>query len=300
MNYYEHHIGDYLKNTAHLSMIEDAAYRRLIDAYYTREAPLPNDSKAVQKLARAQSKDERAAVDYVLDEFFELREDGWHQSRCDEEIAKYREKAPRSQEKRDNAKARQDKARARRRAMFDELASHGVTAPWDTTTAELETLLSRYQSPARHAPVTRDNTATQTPDTRHQSPGVNQASESLSVSSAPEVPIALAPADRSPEVEPTETGAICRRLRDAGIQGVNPSHPKLLALLQAGITADELCGIAVEPNAAGKGMAWVIATAEGRRRDAAKVRPLPRASPTLADRNRQAADEAKRLIFGEG
>ena len=47
-------------------------------------------------------------------------------------------------------------------------------------------------------------------------------------------------------------------------------------------------------------MAWVLATAEGRRRDAAKVRPLPRASPTLADRNRQAADEAKRLIFGEG
>lgn len=114
------------------------------------------------------------------------------------------------------------------------------------------------------------------------------------------MPIALASADPSPEVEPTETGAICRRLRDAGIQGVNPSHPKLLALLQAGITADELCSIAAEPSASGKGMAWVIATAEGRRRDAAKVRPLPRASPTLADRNRQAADEAKRLIFGEG
>lgn len=127
-----------------------------------------------------------------------------------------------------------------------------------------------------------------------------QASESLSVSSAPEVPIALASADPSPEVEPTETGAICRRLRDAGIQGVNPSHPKLLALLQAGITADELCGVAEEPKSRGKGMAWVIATAEGRRRDAAKVRPLPRASSTLADRNRQAADEAKRLIFGEG
>ena len=127
-----------------------------------------------------------------------------------------------------------------------------------------------------------------------------QASESLSVSSSPEAPIALASADPSPEVEPTEAGAICRRLRDAGIQGVNPSHPKLLALLQAGITADELCSIAAEPSASGKGMAWVIATAEGRRRDAAKVRPLPRASPTLADRNRQAADEAKRLIFGEG
>lgn len=127
-----------------------------------------------------------------------------------------------------------------------------------------------------------------------------QASESLNRSSATLAPIALASADPSAEVEPTEAGTICRRLRDAGIQGVNPSHPKLLAVLQAGITADELCGIATEPNAAGKGMAWVLATAEGRRRDAAKVRPLPRASPTLADRNRQAADEAKRMIFGEG
>jgi hypothetical protein len=93
---------------------------------------------------------------------------------------------------------------------------------------------------------------------------------------------------------------ICRRLRENGIHGVNPSHPKLRALLQAGITADELCGIAAEPSARGKGMAWVLAAAEGRRRDASQVRPLPRASPaTLADRNRQAADGAKRLIFGE-
>lgn len=127
-----------------------------------------------------------------------------------------------------------------------------------------------------------------------------QASESLSVSSAPEVPIALASADPSHEVEPTEVGLIAKRLRDAGIQGVNTHDPRLHALLQAGITADELCCIAEEPKSRGKGMAWVLATAEGRRRDAAKVRPLPRASPTLADRNRQAADEAKRMIFGQG
>lgn len=105
MNYYEIHIGDYIKATAHLSMLEDAAYRRLMDAYYTREAPLPLDRKAVHKLARAQSKDERAAVDYVLDEFFTQADDGWHQSRCDEEIMKYHEKAPRVQEKRETPRS---------------------------------------------------------------------------------------------------------------------------------------------------------------------------------------------------
>lgn len=163
MNYYEIHIGDYIKATAHLSMLEDAAYRRLMDAYYTREAPLPLDRKAVHKLARAQSKDERQAVDYILDEFFTQADDGWHQSRCDEEIMKYHEKAPRVQEKRENAKERQQRSRVRRAAMFDELRSHGITAPWDAKTSELQTLLSRAQERVSHAPVTRDDTATQSP-----------------------------------------------------------------------------------------------------------------------------------------
>lgn len=165
MNYYEIHIGDYIKATAHLSMLEDAAYRRLMDAYYTREAPLPLDRKAVHKLARAQSKDERAAVDYILDEFFTQADDGWHQSRCDEEIMKYHEKAPRVQENRENAKERQQRSRERRAAMFDELRSHGITAPWDAKTSELQTLLSRAQERVSHAPVTRDDTATQSPVT---------------------------------------------------------------------------------------------------------------------------------------
>jgi hypothetical protein len=95
-------------------------------------------------------------------------------------------------------------------------------------------------------------------------------------------------------------GEICKALRESGLQTCSASHPKLLALLEAGISPDEIIAVAKEPAARAKGFAWILATAEGRRRDAAKVRPLPRASPTLADRNRQAADEAKRLIFGEG
>jgi uncharacterized protein YdaU (DUF1376 family) len=92
VNYYEFHIGDYLKNTAHLSMLEDAAYRRLIDAYYTRETPLPGEKRACYKLCRAASKDEREAVDYVLDEFFVLAEDGYHNDRCDVEISRFKDK----------------------------------------------------------------------------------------------------------------------------------------------------------------------------------------------------------------
>lgn len=89
MNFYEHHLGDYMRDTAHLSMIEDAAYRRLLDAYYIREAPLPADLRDCCKLARAHSKVERDAVAYVLREFFDLRDDGHHQDRADREIARY-------------------------------------------------------------------------------------------------------------------------------------------------------------------------------------------------------------------
>jgi uncharacterized protein YdaU (DUF1376 family) len=92
MNYYEHHLGDYAEATAHLSFVEDAAYSRCIRKYYATEAPLPTDPKAVQRLIGARSKEEREAVETVLQEFFALDSDGWHNRRCDEEIARYKDK----------------------------------------------------------------------------------------------------------------------------------------------------------------------------------------------------------------
>ena len=46
VNYYPHHIGDYSKDTSHLTMLEDAAYRRMLDVYYATEKPLPLDQPA--------------------------------------------------------------------------------------------------------------------------------------------------------------------------------------------------------------------------------------------------------------
>lgn len=86
MNFYKHHLGDYAAATSHLSWDEDCAYRRLLDQYYKREAPLPPDLKDVCRLARAATPAQRRAVETVLGEFFALLGDGWHQKRCDEEI----------------------------------------------------------------------------------------------------------------------------------------------------------------------------------------------------------------------
>lgn len=91
MNYYPRHIGDYLTATAHLSLLEHGVYARLLDVYYTREAPIP-DAQA-ERLVGARTQEERDAVRVVLEEFFELVGGEWRQSRCDEEIAKYHEKS---------------------------------------------------------------------------------------------------------------------------------------------------------------------------------------------------------------
>jgi uncharacterized protein YdaU (DUF1376 family) len=92
MNYYEHHIGDYAQATSHLSFLEDAAYSRLLRKYYAEERPLPSDLRSVQRLIGARSEDEREAVEVVLQEFFWLEEDGWHNSRADDEIARFQSK----------------------------------------------------------------------------------------------------------------------------------------------------------------------------------------------------------------
>lgn len=109
-----------------------------------------------------------------------------------------------------------------------------------------------------HADVTRDAPVSSTPSTKHQAPDKNTQASANGISA------------RS-----TPAGEVCARLMREGIQAVNPQHPKLLALLDAGLTVDEIAGIGPEAKQKGKGFAWILATAEGRRRDAANVQKLP-------------------------
>jgi uncharacterized protein YdaU (DUF1376 family) len=106
VNYYPFHIGDYLSATRHLSWEEDAAYRRLLDTYYTTEKPLPNDLRQVCRLVLATTETQREAVQTVLEEFFEATENGWINARADAEIATMREK---QQKQRDKANKRWQK-----------------------------------------------------------------------------------------------------------------------------------------------------------------------------------------------
>lgn len=84
MNYYERHLGDYARDAGHLSMLEHGAYTLLLDRYYVTEKGIPADQ--VYRIARANSKPERAAVDRVLNEFFKLEDGAWINGRTEEEI----------------------------------------------------------------------------------------------------------------------------------------------------------------------------------------------------------------------
>ncbi len=91
MHYFSFHISDYMSHTAHLSPMEDLAYRRCIDIYYLHEKPLPEDASMVARLVRMP--DHVAEVKGILEEYFTLQlGKGWTLNRADVEIQKYKNK----------------------------------------------------------------------------------------------------------------------------------------------------------------------------------------------------------------
>ena len=91
MHYFSFHISDYMSHTAHLSPMEDLAYRRCMDIYYLHEKPLPEDKGEVARLIRMP--DHNHQVQVVLEEYFILElGKGWTHNRADEEIKKYKDR----------------------------------------------------------------------------------------------------------------------------------------------------------------------------------------------------------------
>lgn len=174
MNYYEHHIGDYAEATMHLTFVEDAAYSRLIRKYYASEKPLPADLKQVQRLVGARTKEEKSAVQAVLEEFFSLQDDGWHQERCDRSIADYLDGEPERVIKKANEDTRMKRHREERAKLFSLLNEAGQHAPWNISMNDLRALVQRFCNVSTATPATETSnapaTAPATPATATQYP----------------------------------------------------------------------------------------------------------------------------------
>jgi uncharacterized protein YdaU (DUF1376 family) len=98
MHYYSFHVSDYIHDTAHLSLYEDLAFRRLLDLYYTSEKPIPNKTHEVARRIRMAKQE--TEIQTVLEEFFmfDNENDCWFHKRCDEYISAYQAKAERNRE----------------------------------------------------------------------------------------------------------------------------------------------------------------------------------------------------------
>lgn len=88
MHYYQHNIGDYRKDTGHLTLLEHGIYRQLLDTYYTEELPLITDLNKLMRSHSVRNADEVQAFQNVLNDFFELTEKGYVHDRCDKELEK--------------------------------------------------------------------------------------------------------------------------------------------------------------------------------------------------------------------
>lgn len=87
MNFFKLYIGDYQRDTAHLSVTEHGAFLLMLQHYYATEKPLPT-GKALHRMLRAQDKQEREAIDAVAKQFWTVTTEGLVNERADQEIQK--------------------------------------------------------------------------------------------------------------------------------------------------------------------------------------------------------------------
>ena len=90
MHSYQHNIKTFNNATRHLTRVERSLYRDLIELYYDTENALTSDVQKLQRLVIAQNEQEKEALNYVLDEFFELTGDVYTHTFCDEVIEDYK------------------------------------------------------------------------------------------------------------------------------------------------------------------------------------------------------------------
>lgn len=82
MHYYRHHIGDMIKDTAHLSNEHLAVYMRMIWKYYQDEKGFADEC---ENLAFALRSDEKT-VRLLLNYYFKLIDGIWTHTRCEREL----------------------------------------------------------------------------------------------------------------------------------------------------------------------------------------------------------------------
>jgi uncharacterized protein YdaU (DUF1376 family) len=94
MYYYQHHIGDFIKDTSHLNDHQLATYLRMLWSYYTEEKPISGE---YENIAFAMRSDEKT-IRLLLQHYFVQNTDGWTHNRCEREILEFHAKSNKARE----------------------------------------------------------------------------------------------------------------------------------------------------------------------------------------------------------
>jgi uncharacterized protein YdaU (DUF1376 family) len=155
MHYYSHHVGDYHRDTAHLSILEHGVYRLLMDSYYSTEHPLPADHAVLCRIVRAVSKAEREAVLMVSSTFF-INDGGMlKHNRIERELEAYHIQRQQCSQAGKASAAKRNSVTKVQRAFNGR--STGVDSPLERNVNERVNGISTNQEPvtSNHKPVTK-------------------------------------------------------------------------------------------------------------------------------------------------
>jgi len=87
MKWYKFDVDYFLDATQGLSNDEELAYRRLIDAYYITEEPLPAKTAELMELTGVSQE----ATLFVVGKFFKMTKEGWRDEAIDYAVGKHQQ-----------------------------------------------------------------------------------------------------------------------------------------------------------------------------------------------------------------
>lgn len=292
MHYYAFNIGDYTSHTAHLSPSEDIAYRRLLDLYYQTESPISNDIKAVCRQIRM--RDHEADVAIVLSEFFCLDGESWVSSRCDREIADYHAKADkaRANGRRGGRPKKPEETKQEPRNNQAGSSRFHSDNPDATKTEPREKLTNN------HEPLTNNQETINTPPNPQGGSGellpgdLDPYFDEITPEDMPHEPIDLPEPHELQRSSGNNShhlaGAVCLLVKRMGIGLVNPSHPKLNALLHAGVGVGQFESAIQKALDSRKSFSYALSIVE---REAKEARELVDALAAAPRKGRMPASE---------
>lgn len=243
MKFYKRYPGDFFKKTMGLSMAQRGAYNSLLDWCYANESDI--DFEEVYQICGAMTDQDRRDVDKVLSRYFKRTESGWSHDRVQEELA---DALPRLTAARKNGKL--GGRPRRKKANENPLGSENET--------QLEPRAKANQEPESSS-LRSEPPSPQTLGSASVAGGGSLASP------------ATTPNPPAEPLQPTPQGLVCRALKAAGVPGVNPGHPKLLALVEAGATVEEFTGFVEAAQKAGAGFSWIVSAVANERTRAAEM-----------------------------